>query len=1580
MSFQTIPLFPLSGLNLDNTPSLLKPGEYVNALDVTHISEKGGTQYRIHNFRGNELVFSIPAATAQNKVYRIPTVAGTSTHILSFRRTDGVQFTTATFTEGATIAITKTNLASAIAAAITFFPTYLALIPQQQFTLPVGNANDAFMDFTLITVTGYDYSIQSIILTTETLIDIPIIKEAISADLTGEMNLMGSWDLLGDLFLWSTPQKNLISTLPLTITNATNTTPIVLTTSAAHGISVGQQIKVSNVLGSTGANGVWIVTATTLTTITLGNSVAGGVFLSSPLSTIQINLTSLGEVGVAQKNINDNTWQYIRLIRTREFALRLPKQITGAHAERTGFNISIYWTDDFNVPRAFYYKGVYIDDGAIKAINPAGQYAYGSIHEETKLIISQINAKLTFTSQLNGGGNLTSGNKRYAFRFIGETNVGTAFSDVTNPISVFVASTTQDFEKILGNDDKVSTSKINVLTITGIIPGLFKFVELAVIEYNGEATNASTLPRILLGNATTIEIQHTGFEINIPISTAKIDVPVTDYVQAKSMNVIDKRMILSNVKTQKQYDLSAWARTIKYRLKQEPITGVGELSDIRFGEYLNPANVNKFVGYMHNETYRFGVKLKFKNGGWTQDYFVDDILFVAGGTLGQRLAGLPNYNLSINTPSNINNSILVPFIEFTNIDFDFILEDGLKIREVFDEISFERADCINEVLATGALILSVFGSGTDYFIPESYFNDTPLSGANNAFKFGVLHSAEHLLGNVDLAFKEGDRIKNIGMPNPANPAIITRFQDYTGIIASLVDYQEIILKDSKLIATGGTGILTNVAPAPLSANLHLKDRALTITTVVKSQFRININDVFPNNFDPPSTTTLFSTTFSYSPHPNATIVSTMPTENTTLETNVDNLDIDRAIQTIQIPTILAINIANAPSITVNTKIVTQVMFTDNLVQQANSFSVVQNTSVVGDTFPIGITATAITTFTAVFVITGAQKRLIVDTTTTTTINIPGIYNIYKGYGLSLLADPISSDPFDEGIYYIQYFRPKANKYPTLSETKYITCGHSLTIDKDSALSTTTKVFGGDTFTQKWYVHSQYGKFGIASGAGYGFYCQNRVNTQLRLDGILTPAIPGQAGGATISIKVQKWIDILSDQETRYSKSYTPQNSFKHAAFDLTAEQIITLLATIAFSDLKVAGGVQDNYRIFFPLNKTDLDLSFGEIIHHTSFNGELVTIQLRKYMRQYFNARGTLQTIDESEVILGTGAALSRDGQTITQYGSDNKFSIINGKSKGGDDVLYWINTDLKKAIRFGRDGTKPISDENNMQAFFANNLRFVTGKDNPASGEGICGVWDDRNSEVIWTFRGHKSGIAKWTALNPGGYIINNIVSFGTTNFEQTPDFYKCIQAHPFSNEDNQPPNILFWKKIPHTDNDFYNEYTLVFNEDKNAFTAFYTFKPKIYLKWRDIFLSPRPISSTGNVYEHHRGNFAVWYDTQQSEPFIELIFAADENMAKEFVAIFASSDVVPKRMEFTTAKHKTFIIDTDFENDLDRFVAAIKTDVLTSSNGQNNDENTSNLWGQYIKIKVFFETSVAQSFLSIVLKWFQLYRSAKT
>lgn len=62
------------------------------------------------------------------------------------------------------------------------------------------------------------------------------------------------------------------------VTAASNATPIAVTTSAAHGLSTGQQAIIQGVLGNTNANGTWTLTVTGANTFTLNGSTGNGAY------------------------------------------------------------------------------------------------------------------------------------------------------------------------------------------------------------------------------------------------------------------------------------------------------------------------------------------------------------------------------------------------------------------------------------------------------------------------------------------------------------------------------------------------------------------------------------------------------------------------------------------------------------------------------------------------------------------------------------------------------------------------------------------------------------------------------------------------------------------------------------------------------------------------------------------------------------------------------------------------------------------------------------------------------------------------------------------------------------------------------------------------------------------------------------------------------------------------------------------------------------------------------------------------------------------------------------------------------
>lgn len=79
------------------------------------------------------------------------------------------------------------------------------------------------------------------------------------------------------------------------ISGATNATPVVYTTTAAHGYTTGQVVNTKYILGNTGANAFGAVTVLSATTFSIAGSVGSGAYTSGGICWN----TDLGEVGEA---------------------------------------------------------------------------------------------------------------------------------------------------------------------------------------------------------------------------------------------------------------------------------------------------------------------------------------------------------------------------------------------------------------------------------------------------------------------------------------------------------------------------------------------------------------------------------------------------------------------------------------------------------------------------------------------------------------------------------------------------------------------------------------------------------------------------------------------------------------------------------------------------------------------------------------------------------------------------------------------------------------------------------------------------------------------------------------------------------------------------------------------------------------------------------------------------------------------------------------------------------------------------------------------------------------------------------
>jgi hypothetical protein len=134
---------------------------------------------------------------------------------------------------------------------------------------------------------------------------------------------------------------------------------------------------------------------------------------------------------------------------------------------------------------------------------------------------------------------------------------------------------------------------------------------------------------------------------------------------------------------------------------------------------------------------------------------------------------------------------------------------------------------------------------------------------------------------------------------------------------------------------------------------------------------------------------------------------------------------------------------------------------------------------------------------------------------------------------------------------------------------------------------------------------------------------------------------------------------------------------------------------------------------------------------------------------------------------------------------------------------------------------------------------------------------------------------------------------------------------------------------------------------------------------------MTPRPVGDTGSVYLHWVGDYGVWYDNtitkQEEEGYIQLIFNTDTDLIKHFLAVLISSEVAPYKIDFVTKNHTSTLLAADFDAQIDQFQAGIKEDQTNPAN-----LDASALWGQYVKIKIYFEPYVYQKLNSFVLKYF--------
>ena len=1092
------------------------------------------------------------------------------------------------------------------------------------------------------------------------------------------------------------------------------------------------------------------------------------------------------------------------------------------------------------------------------------------------------------------------------------------------------------------------------------------------------STEAYTFARTKLAlGQTSIVYTHDGYETDIaelgPISQLQNSTFVIK--KAKNIRALDNRLVLSNVNVSgNESSLVNLFNTIKYSIEKKEIDSIGTFSPnnqltqrfdfdtvndynskvVSTGEYMDPANTFNYVGYMMNETYRFYGVVEYLDGTLSDAYYLFDSKictdsdFTGGGGLDpKRNASSTFTDYKLNTAPGASEGFfgncllntaktLIPYV---NVAIPSVLPaiNGVNAKEVINKIHIFRADVKEKtILANGLGVLGIKGNGS--FVGGAMFANS--SGVNNINGFG-----------------------NVKSFDPANPSLgnYTRYAAYP-FIADMVSRESfradvILYQGYKLIPTAPVPPL-NIEAIPNRRTIEFfsQDHLLSNERIQYSNTDRIINyGPYDNYYHKEAAVASAYSTLIHIGYPDDSTYENYQGfgsfyfcgkfGSTTFQTaSLDNSVLCGAAPWLDEKQNVLVDNLQYGSYSKLSKMYWQAAG-GSLFYQSNTTNKGHVFFTTSDISGAGLSTGRVTEYGTNFI--SYYRTLTPD----------------QQYGNSNIGTLIPT-----GAYYdLQGNTTQLGTLPTLNQIN---------------------VFGGDTYTCKSLLRYRYTAPGNTvnalndggrAGIGIEFYSQSRVNPQLRYNTEKDPLTrnnkvwPFDFNSPQDGTKFQEWFahqdtsnKVYLDETVSYNGSYNQDNIINSLAiYDPNIYYENKQPATVYYSESKLQESFIDSYSYIKPTNRKDLDISFGDINHHEVYNGQLITFQERSMNRQFFNST-TMISNPDTQIVLGDGGqVLSRRGETLSTYGLRNKWSVIKGRSKGGNDVLYWYDATTRKIMRFAYDGVVPISVRSNIDSFIWNNTGFIQMYDTPAHGEGVCGVWNEKYNEALFTFRAKKI-VTKWSAGASAAFgAILFYANGGQTDFHQTGEFYICV--NPLGTVTAPSTTSSDWTVITHDNNDYYNEFTIVFSEDKNGFTTFYSPKPKIYMPFKDGYLTPNPISQNGlNIYENDRGSQCVWYGGNlQENAYIEGVINYNPELIKTAEAISIDANTTPVRVDVRSAQHSTFMLSSN--NDFASVEGMYRTPV---KNNATPDGDTTRVYGRWFGVKYTMTPGTRQAIRSFVLK----------
>jgi hypothetical protein len=1651
------------GLNTDTHVQDLRNGDYPDAKNIDHISAVTGESVAVTPRMGNEYAFELGEVTAQDKRYLItfPDAEPSGGYELQVNRSDQANPLFPAFyvplydhdpdiPPGDQAATTIQNAFESafypvtVVHASTVYPT----LAGTRSLLITPQANSPALRY-------YDFFIQSI---GQNVLKVDIIQESISNSRTGKLEVIGSKDLLGDLFIISTTRREdafEIKIIDILIIDYNGISTLFVTPDSTDQVLVDEQeVYITGVQGIPEANGIFIIKLfpdpqTGENIILLYNSFAVlGQNYVPGTGVISFNKFGIGEIGVAQKDDSTNIWKYTRLLRSKELNLFTFHQCD-VQGEKSFNRKSIYYTDFNDVPRNFYYKidTEYYTDGGLKILYPdSGFYNYGSIADQTNHILGQPILDIDFVFQAQGGGSLSAGNHVYFARGVLADGSYTDWSLPSRNIPVYSASSLDNPKDIIGNINGSQTSKANQIRISNIQGDVYSFIEVACINYLDSGFDAINYGiftrRQVTREITELIITHNGGEEGQIFNQDELNVQTETYTKAKNNAIIDNRYILSNLEIPGD-NLKGIFDKVKYSIKTKQISKPRYRIYQKFGGHQDPYNVFYFSGYMMNETYRIGARVRYRNGYISPVYTLFDATINDDQSSldGKRISGLSNYDLNaipndfidfsgFPYPEDIVN--IVPYIEIQGPDLTIETIDGVPASLLLDRIEYFRAEVTKPtIIGTGFAVMHVkcLTNATNY--PPQYIRQasptsratitlsnplppitqdasSPIGGKpmiSYEFPFVVNNDASQnsptTLYDIPLGLNYYDNRFTINQGVRLGTNYGYKWNDLYASVYCIDSFLNasaeavVIGTGDSIINTGQYSVFNTEASGDNPSNRFAELLSLNTQkeeVVIDNSLFIPIGD--PLKISTDYVTKLMGNTPSTTSRPSFTIgdLTEVPDSGGSGDWSV--LGGSSKTRVLHLNGSVYENIAGVDSNGVPNNFLGSSGAQLEFCNWWATF-VQPNTGIVASAYGgTGVTFTAPTndiSFNNYDIRLsnrgGGLEYYDFKLTAAVTDSANKRYSFNPGYVVKL-QNTLSSyvgpqyKVRDTGIRAIQIKSNLAgvDQYSDVGLDKFVYTGSY----QKTASTRIIDLFGGDTLTTQIYVKTIIQNENPTAPITGGFVTGILLTTQTKSNPYLIYKVEGESlfpatyNASNVYTNLFAWLNKRTFETYNYNYGYSIETLGVGYKAGVTDEQSAKLPTRVIYSDNKPQNARSDFYRRFGVTSYNDLDASFGEINSMKNVNGELFTLQVNKFQKQFFNSRGTLQVSDGSQVVLGDAGVFSRPGITVTSYGCTDKWSSFLGKSAGGDDILYWYDSINKKFMRFGADGAVPISDRANIRTLAKEGFKWVINYQTPADNYGIHGIWNQRLNEAAWTCRAYRKPDVIW------GPLIDitqgqTVVTYDTTQtygFEQFPIIYICIKTSEFNSAPNpgvDPGWEEYYTPVAFDDIEYYSLRTIIWSEIKNRFIiSDETPHPRIYLQYKDTFLSPSPADNSNVIYEHNEGKYLEWYISngigQKEDGYIDIVFNIDPNTTKHFISLICNTEFMPYKVELFTKNHSTIINPVEFLEQLDQYVAPIPNDL--DSNGSTGSDN-SFLYGQWVKVRFHYQTGMFQRLTNMILKF---------